>query len=68
LSKSRACADDVGCRSRASESAHARDHGAADRHFATRTEQVETVIAAVTGWARQEQGWDRCPDWSLPDL
>ncbi len=50
------------------ESAHADDHGAADRHFATRTEQVETVIAAVTGWARQEQGWDRCPDWSLPDL
>lgn len=42
--------------------------GSADRHFEARTEQVETVIAAVTGWARQERGWDGALDWSLLKL
>lgn len=42
--------------------------GSADRHFGARTEQVETVIAAVTGWARREQGWDGGLDWSLLKL
>ncbi|MGW2678013.1 DUF6891 domain-containing protein [Streptomyces sp. NPDC001436] len=42
--------------------------GAADRHFGTTVEGPEAVIAALTGWARQEPGWDGGPVWSLPDM
>ncbi|CAL9332856.1 hypothetical protein SUDANB54_00107 [Streptomyces sp. enrichment culture] len=38
--------------------------GAAKRHFGARTEELDTVIAAGTGWARKEQGWDSALDWS----
>ena len=38
--------------------------GSADRHFETTAEQPEAVIAALTGWARQEAGWDSGLSWS----
>ncbi|MFI9649560.1 hypothetical protein ACIHAA_25100, partial [Streptomyces sp. NPDC052040] len=42
--------------------------GAADRHFRAAADGPEAVIAAMTGWARQDTGWDAGPDWSLLDL
>ncbi|MEU8585455.1 hypothetical protein AB0C59_00345 [Streptomyces sp. NPDC048664] len=42
--------------------------GAADRHFRAVTEGPGAVIAAMTGWARQEAGWDGALAWSLLDL
>ncbi|MBP0451388.1 hypothetical protein J5Y04_17810 [Kitasatospora sp. RG8] len=42
--------------------------GGADRHFETRVEGSEAVIAALTGWARQEDGWDTGLVWSPLDL
>ncbi len=42
--------------------------GGADRHFQTMTDGPEMVIAAITGWARQEAGWDSGLDWSLLDM
>ncbi|MEU1310623.1 hypothetical protein ABZ419_17255 [Streptomyces cinnamoneus] len=42
--------------------------GAADRHFQAMTDGPEAVIAAMTGWARQEAGWDAVLAWSLLDM
>jgi hypothetical protein len=42
--------------------------GAADRHFQAMVDGPEVVIAAITGWARQEAGWDSGLVWSLLDL
>ncbi|MET9881193.1 hypothetical protein ABZZ36_42460 [Actinacidiphila glaucinigra] len=42
--------------------------GAADRHFEAMTGGPEAVIAAITGWARQENGWDGGLVWSLLDM
>ncbi|MFD4943219.1 DUF6891 domain-containing protein [Streptomyces sp. NPDC058239] len=42
--------------------------GAADRHFQAMTDRPEVVIAALTGWARQEDGWDAGLTWSLLDM
>ncbi|MGW4223408.1 DUF6891 domain-containing protein [Streptomyces bauhiniae] len=42
--------------------------GAADQHFQAIVETPEVVIAAMTGWARQEAGWDGAPAWSLLDM
>ncbi|MFE6871684.1 DUF6891 domain-containing protein [Kitasatospora sp. NPDC057692] len=41
--------------------------GAADRHFQAMADGPGAVIAAMTGWARQEAGWDGGLDWSLLD-
>ncbi|MEU3645803.1 hypothetical protein AB0E59_20640 [Lentzea sp. NPDC034063] len=42
--------------------------GSADRHFETTAEQPATVIAALTGWARREAGWDSGLSWSPLNL
>ncbi|MFE6067847.1 DUF6891 domain-containing protein [Streptomyces sp. NPDC056525] len=42
--------------------------GAATRHFQVTTDGPETVIAAMTGWARQDAGWDAGLDWSPLDM
>ncbi|MFI1973276.1 DUF6891 domain-containing protein [Streptomyces cinnamoneus] len=42
--------------------------GAADRHFQAMADTPEAVIAALTGWARQEDGWDTGLAWSLLDM
>ncbi|AUY50155.1 hypothetical protein [Streptomyces sp. CB01881] len=42
--------------------------GGADRHFETEVDGSEAVIAALTGWARQEAGWDTGLLWSPLDL
>ncbi|GAA2490396.1 DUF6891 domain-containing protein [Streptomyces longisporus] len=42
--------------------------GAAGRHFQALVGGPEAVIAAITGWARQEAGWDGGLAWSLLDL
>lgn len=42
--------------------------GAADRHFQAMADEPEVVIAAMTGWARQEVGWDDGLAWSLLDM
>lgn len=42
--------------------------GAADRHFQAMVDGPGTVIAAMTGWARQEAGWDGGLAWSLLDM
>ncbi|MEU6012009.1 hypothetical protein [Streptomyces sp. NPDC047453] len=42
--------------------------GAADRHFQAMTDRPEAVIAAMTGWARRETGWDGGLVWSLLDM
>ncbi|MFE7855417.1 DUF6891 domain-containing protein [Streptomyces sp. NPDC057403] len=42
--------------------------GAAARHFQVMVDEPEAVIAAITGWARQESGWDGGLDWSLLDM
>ncbi|WP_405828500.1 DUF6891 domain-containing protein [Streptomyces sp. NBC_01176] len=42
--------------------------GAADRHFQATVGASEAVTAAITGWARQEAGWDGGLAWSLPDM
>ncbi|MFB7313375.1 DUF6891 domain-containing protein [Streptomyces sp. NPDC056192] len=42
--------------------------GAADRHFQAMVDRPEVVIAALTGWARQEDGWDAGLAWSLLDM
>ncbi|MFF7974289.1 DUF6891 domain-containing protein [Streptomyces sp. NPDC007905] len=42
--------------------------GAADRHFQALVDRPDAVIAALTGWARQETGWDAGPAWSLLDM
>ncbi|MFF2994159.1 DUF6891 domain-containing protein [Streptomyces sp. NPDC057950] len=42
--------------------------GAADRHFQATVDSPEVLIAALTGWARREDGWDSGPAWSLLDM
>ncbi|WP_329038209.1 hypothetical protein OHT61_13560 [Streptomyces sp. NBC_00178] len=42
--------------------------GSADRHFQAMVDSPEAVSAALTGWARQEDGWDAGPAWSLLDM
>ncbi|MHC5906373.1 DUF6891 domain-containing protein [Streptomyces sp. S6] len=42
--------------------------GAADRHFQVMTDGPEAVITAITGWARQEAGWDSGLAWSPLDM
>ncbi|MEV6942559.1 hypothetical protein AB0N07_11265 [Streptomyces sp. NPDC051172] len=42
--------------------------GAADRHVQALVDAPEAVITAITGWARQETGWDGGPAWSLLDM
>ncbi|MEU9037403.1 hypothetical protein AB0D45_21230 [Streptomyces sp. NPDC048352] len=42
--------------------------GAADRHFQLMTDGVQDVIAAMTGWARQEAGWGDGLAWSPLDM
>ncbi|MFE4593270.1 DUF6891 domain-containing protein [Streptomyces laurentii] len=42
--------------------------GAADRHFEARAEEPEAVIAVLTGWARQDAGWDAGVVWSPLDM
>ncbi|MCU7826212.1 DUF6891 domain-containing protein [Kitasatospora sp. DSM 101779] len=42
--------------------------GSADRHFQAMVDDPATVIAAMTGWAAQEPGWDAGPDWTLLDM
>ncbi|MYS39982.1 hypothetical protein GTY23_01700 [Streptomyces sp. SID5998] len=42
--------------------------GAADRHFQVLADRPEPVIAAMTGWARGEAGWDAGLEWSLLDM
>ncbi|RAY16779.1 hypothetical protein DPM19_01010 [Actinomadura craniellae] len=42
--------------------------GAADRHFQAAAGGPETVIGALTAWARQEAGWDAGLAWSRLDL
>jgi hypothetical protein len=37
--------------------------GAADRHFQAMADTPEDVIAALAGWARQEDGWDAGFAW-----
>ncbi|WP_439657107.1 DUF6891 domain-containing protein [Lentzea sp. HUAS TT2] len=41
------------------------EHRAGDQHFETRAAGPDAVIAALTGWARQETGWDSGLTWSL---
>lgn len=41
--------------------------GSADRHFQAMVDEPEAVAAALTGWARQEAGWDAGLDWTLLD-
>ncbi|MEU2632201.1 hypothetical protein [Kitasatospora sp. NPDC007106] len=42
--------------------------GGSDRHFQAMVDGPEAVIAAMTGWARQESGWDTGPAWTLLDM
>ncbi|MCX4579572.1 hypothetical protein OHB41_41600 [Streptomyces sp. NBC_01571] len=42
--------------------------GAADRHFQATVGGSEAVIAAITGWARREAGWEGGLAWSLLDM
>ncbi|MFD8373729.1 DUF6891 domain-containing protein [Streptomyces sp. NPDC059688] len=42
--------------------------GAADRHFQTTAGTPEAVTAALTGWARREDGWDAGFAWSPLDM
>ncbi|MGA5323439.1 DUF6891 domain-containing protein [Streptomyces seoulensis] len=42
--------------------------GSADRHFQATADRPEVVIAAMTGWARQEAGWDGALAWSPLDM
>ncbi|MEU9399516.1 hypothetical protein [Streptomyces sp. NPDC048242] len=42
--------------------------GAADRHFQAMADEPEAVIAALTGWARQEAGWAGDLTWSPLDM
>ncbi|MGW7054806.1 DUF6891 domain-containing protein [Streptomyces sp. NPDC054887] len=42
--------------------------GSADRHFQAMTDSAEAVIAAMTGWARQESGWEAGVEWAPLDM
>jgi hypothetical protein len=41
--------------------------GAADRHFQALADGPQVMVAAMTGWARQEAGWNAGLVWSLLD-
>ncbi|MFD3553438.1 DUF6891 domain-containing protein [Streptomyces goshikiensis] len=42
--------------------------GGADRHFQAMVDDVEAVIEAMAGWARQGSGWSTDLVWSLLDM
>ncbi|WP_282692593.1 hypothetical protein [Streptomyces sp. CC208A] len=42
--------------------------GAAGRHFQAMADGPEAVVEAMTGWARQEAGWDSGLLWTLLDM
>ncbi|MET8625940.1 hypothetical protein ABZW30_19670 [Kitasatospora sp. NPDC004669] len=42
--------------------------GSAARHFEVRVDGPEPVVAAMTGWARQEPGWGDGLDWAPLDF
>ncbi|MFE7598701.1 DUF6891 domain-containing protein [Streptomyces sp. NPDC057494] len=42
--------------------------GAADRHFQAMADRPEAVVAAMTGWARQEADWRGGLPWSPLDM
>ncbi|MEU3874010.1 MULTISPECIES: hypothetical protein [Streptomyces] len=42
--------------------------GAADQHYQAVLRGPEAVAAAMTGWARQQDGWDAGPDWVRLDM
>lgn len=42
--------------------------GAADRHFQADVAGPEQVLAAMTGWAREQAGWDGGLRWARLDL
>ncbi|QNP65865.1 DUF6891 domain-containing protein [Streptomyces genisteinicus] len=42
--------------------------GAADRHFQALADSPDEAAAALTGWARGDDGWQDGLDWSLLDL
>ncbi|MER6997846.1 hypothetical protein [Streptomyces sp. NPDC000410] len=42
--------------------------GARDRHFQIRADDAATVVAAMRGWARREDGWDAGLAWELLDM
>ncbi|WP_189259680.1 DUF6891 domain-containing protein [Lentzea flava] len=42
--------------------------GTADQHFQATTGSPDAVIATITGWAREEAGWDGALVWSRLDL
>ncbi|WP_019884175.1 DUF6891 domain-containing protein [Streptomyces purpureus] len=49
---------------------HTLEHrdGGPDRHFRVTLDGPEPVIAAMTGWARQQDGWDDGLDWERLDF
>ncbi len=42
--------------------------GGPDRHFRVELDAPERVVAAMTGWARREDGWDSGLEWAPLDL
>ncbi|MFE2721774.1 hypothetical protein [Kitasatospora sp. NPDC059327] len=42
--------------------------GSAEHHFQVRLDGPEPVIAAMTGWARLQDGWDAGLEWEPVDL
>ncbi|GHG62110.1 DUF6891 domain-containing protein [Streptomyces griseocarneus] len=42
--------------------------GAHDRHFQVALDGPEPVIAAMTGWARRQNGWDAGLEWTPMDF
>ncbi|MFJ9950324.1 hypothetical protein [Kitasatospora sp. NPDC091207] len=42
--------------------------GSAEYHYQVRLDGPEPVIAAMTGWARLQDGWDAGLEWTLLDL
>ncbi|GHB50064.1 hypothetical protein GCM10010347_19450 [Streptomyces cirratus] len=42
--------------------------GAADRHFRAEVDAPGAVVAAMTGWARRQAGWDGGPAWSQLEM
>ncbi|MEV8099340.1 hypothetical protein [Kitasatospora sp. NPDC085879] len=42
--------------------------GGADRHFQSMVDGPEAVIEALTGWARQDEGWEAGRSWEVLDM
>lgn len=42
--------------------------GAPDRHFQVALDGPDAVVAAMTGWARSQDGWDARLEWTPLDL